>query len=122
MSVGPAWHPTCNDRSMAGEAARWLTEALGWLSSSVLLATVVAQVRKQSESASRGGVSGWLYVGQMAASFGFTIYSWLVHNWIFVVTNALLLLVALRGWVVQRRQSAQLSRQDASRFSSDEAQ
>jgi MtN3 and saliva related transmembrane protein len=40
---------------------------------------------------------GWLFIGQLAASLGFTIYSWLVGNWVFVVTNAIMLVNGLAG-------------------------
>jgi len=79
-----------------------MTEALGWVSSLVLLATVVEQIRKQWKARSAEGVSQWLFVGQAAASAGFTIYSLMVANWVFVVTNALMLLSALCGCLMTR--------------------
>jgi hypothetical protein len=36
----------------------------------------------------------------MAASLGFTIYSWLVSNWVFVVTNAVMLVNGLLGLLI----------------------
>ena len=39
----------------------------------------------------------WLYIGQIAASAGFTLYSVLVENWVFIVTNSLMLMSALAG-------------------------
>jgi len=45
-------------------------------------------------------VSKWLFVGQSTASFGFTVYSWLVRNWVFVVTNALLLVAGITGFLI----------------------
>jgi MtN3 and saliva related transmembrane protein len=72
-------------------------DLIGWASSIVLLATVVGQVRKQWRARSSEGVSRWLFVGQTAASAGFTVYSALVKNWVFTVTNALLLISALVG-------------------------
>ena len=79
------------------------TEIIGWLSSCVLLLTIVTQIRKQWRERSASGVSSWLFIGQIAASIGFTVYSWLVHNWVFVVTNALLLLSAIVGAVMTAR-------------------
>ena len=73
------------------------SEAIGWFSSFVLVLTIGKQVYKQWSSGSREGVSKWLFVGQITASTGFTIYSVLVRNWVFVVTNALLLLSAVIG-------------------------
>ena len=75
-------------------------EALGWFSSFVLLLTITVQVHKQWKSGSSEGVSKWLFVGQMTASVGFTLYSWKVGNWVFVVTNALMLLSAVLGAVI----------------------
>jgi MtN3 and saliva related transmembrane protein len=74
-----------------------MTELLGWLSSLILLATVLQQIWAQWRERSTRDVSKWLFIGQSAASAGFTTYSWLVHNWVFVVTNGLLLISALAG-------------------------
>lgn len=74
-----------------------MTEAIGWVSSLILLLTIGKQVYKQWQEGSSEGVSKWLFVGQLAASLGFTIYSWLVHNWVFVATNALMLVNAMAG-------------------------
>ncbi len=80
-----------------------MTELLGWASSAVLLATLARQVRKQWREGRAEGVSRWLFVGQTAASVGFTLYSVLLRNWVFTVTNALILLNALAGAVIYRR-------------------
>ena len=74
-----------------------MTEIIGWASSLILLATLIKQVYKQWREGTSEGVSKWLFVGQMSASLGFTIYSWLVNNWVFVVTNSVMLLSALVG-------------------------
>jgi MtN3 and saliva related transmembrane protein len=76
------------------------SEALGWVSSCILVLTIAKQVYKQWQEGSSEGVSKWLFVGQMAASLGFTIYSWLVSNWVFVVTNALMLCNAVLGLLI----------------------
>ncbi|PTL81888.1 hypothetical protein [Vitiosangium sp. GDMCC 1.1324] len=76
------------------------TEALGWFSSLVLVLTIWTQVFKLWKSGVSQGVSKWLFVGQITASTGFTVYSMLVHNWVFVVTNALMLVSALVGMVI----------------------
>lgn len=67
-----------------------MTEILGWASSMILLATLIKQVYKQWSEGTGEGISKWLFVGQLAASTGFTVYSYLVGNWVFVVTNGLL--------------------------------
>jgi len=77
-----------------------LTEAVGWVSSCILVLTIAKQVYKQWQEGSSEGVSKWLFVGQMAASLGFTVYSWLVSNWVFVVTNALMLVNGLLGLLI----------------------
>jgi uncharacterized protein with PQ loop repeat len=77
-----------------------VTEAVGWASSCILVLTIAKQVYKQWKEGSSEGVSRWLFVGQMAASLGFTVYSWLVGNWVFVVTNAVMLLNGLAGLLI----------------------
>ena len=74
-----------------------VTEIVGWASSIILLLTISKQIYKQWQDGSSEGVSKWLFIGQIAASIGFTVYSWLVKNWVFVVTNALMLLSAFVG-------------------------
>ena len=87
-----------------------MTEAVGWVSSLILVLTIAKQVYKQWQEGSSEGVSKWLFVGQMAASLGFTVYSWLVNNWVFVVTNSLMLVNGLLGLIIvlrhRRRETA----------------
>ena len=73
------------------------TELVGWASSLILVLTIGKQIYKQWQEGSSENVSKWLFIGQMAASLGFTIYSWLVGNWVFVVTNLVMLLSGLTG-------------------------
>ncbi|MCA1849547.1 MAG: hypothetical protein LC672_00490 [Acidobacteria bacterium] len=73
------------------------TELVGWCSSFILVLTISKQIHKQWKEGSSENVSKWLFVGQMAASLGFAIYSWLVSNWVFVVTNIVMLLSGLVG-------------------------
>ena len=80
-----------------------MTEAIGWASSVILVLTIAKQVWKQWQAGTSEGVSLWLFIGQLAASAGFTIYSWLVHNWVFVVTNALMVVNALVGFGITMR-------------------
>ena len=77
-----------------------LTEAVGWVSSLILVLTIAKQVYKQWREGSSEGVSKWLFVGQISASLGFTVYSWLVSNWVFVVTNAVMLVNGLLGLLI----------------------
>jgi len=80
-----------------------VVEAVGWVSSLILVLTIAKQVYKQWQEGSSEGVSKWLFVGQMAASLGFTVYSWLVSNWVFVVTNAVMLVNGLLGLLIVLR-------------------
>lgn len=80
-----------------------MTAIVGWASSLILLLTLGKQVHKQWQEGASEGVSRWLFLGQMAASAGFTVYSWLVHDWVFVVTNALMILNGLVGYAILRR-------------------
>ncbi|MCA1621707.1 MAG: hypothetical protein LC795_21035 [Acidobacteria bacterium] len=77
-----------------------MTEAVGWVSSVILVLTIGKQVYKQWREGSSEGVSKWLFVGQISASLGFTVYSWLVSNWVFVVTNAVMLVNGLAGLLI----------------------
>ncbi|HVL58515.1 MAG TPA: hypothetical protein VM491_18595 [Burkholderiaceae bacterium] len=86
------------------------SEWIGWSSATILLLTLSRQVYTQWRTQDTRGVSRWLFVGQTAASTGFLTYSWLLANWVFVVTNALILLTAVVGQIVfwhnRRRQVA----------------
>ena len=74
-----------------------MQEAIGWISSFILVLTIGKQVFKQWKEGSSENVSKWLFIGQLAASIGFTIYSWLVGNWVFVITNAIMVVNGLVG-------------------------
>jgi MtN3 and saliva related transmembrane protein len=77
-----------------------ITEFIGWTAATLLLATIGRQAYSQWRSRSWRGVSKWLFIGQITASVGFFVYSWLLANWVFVVTNALVLCTALIGqWI-----------------------
>lgn len=81
------------------------TEAIGWLSNLLLLMTMGKQVHTQWKTGSSQGVSRWLFIGQLATSTGFVIYSFLLGNWVFVSSNVLLLFVALIGqWLYWRNE------------------
>jgi MtN3 and saliva related transmembrane protein len=78
-------------------------ELVGWASSAVLLATLARQVYTQWRERSSKGVSHWLFIGQLTASCGFLVYSYLLKNWVFVFTNAALLLTAIVGQMIYQR-------------------
>jgi MtN3 and saliva related transmembrane protein len=74
-----------------------MTETIGWVSSLILILTLGKQVYKQWKEGTSEGVSKWLFIGQVSASAGFAVYSWLLQNWVFVVTNVVALLSAFVG-------------------------
>jgi MtN3 and saliva related transmembrane protein len=81
-----------------------VAEAIGWASSVILVLTIATQIHKQWKAGTSAGVSIWLFIGQLAASTGFTIYSLLLHNWVFAVTNGVMLLGGLLGYAITARQ------------------
>jgi uncharacterized protein with PQ loop repeat len=88
-----------------------MIDLVGWLASGVLLLTLIRQIVKQSRSEGEG-VSTWLFIGQATASGLFVVYSILLKNWVFIVTNSALLLTALIGqWLTHRRCKSDRSRQ-----------
>lgn len=74
-----------------------MAEIIGWTASIILLATIVSQIARQWKEGTSKGVSRWLFIGQIAASAGFTFYSIAVGNRVFIVTNTLMLLSAILG-------------------------
>lgn len=78
-------------------------DLVGWISAGILVLTLSRQVYAQWRSASVEGVSKWLFIGQLAASFGFTVYSFLVENWVFVFANFFIFLTAVAGELVYMR-------------------
>ena len=78
-------------------------DLIGWLASAVLVATLSRQIWTQAHDDSARGVSRWLFAGQIASSLGFIAYSWMLDNWVFIVTNSIILLTAVVGQVVMSR-------------------
>ncbi|HXG84435.1 MAG TPA: PQ-loop domain-containing transporter [Pyrinomonadaceae bacterium] len=74
-----------------------MTEVIGWVSSLILIITIAKQVYKQWKEGKSEGVSIWLFVGQIAASVGFAVYSYLVGNWVFIFTNSVMVLNGIAG-------------------------
>ena len=75
-------------------------ELIGWASSAVLFVTILSQIRTQWRARQTKGVSPLLFIGQLAANIGFLVYSILVDNVVFAVTNVVLASTALLGLVV----------------------
>lgn len=74
-----------------------MIEIVGWASSGILLLTLITQIHKQWKLGTNKGVSRGLFIGQLAASIGFNIYSIGTGNVVFIVTNSLLLISAIVG-------------------------
>jgi uncharacterized protein with PQ loop repeat len=91
-----------------------LTEAVGWTAAVILLLTVGRQVYTQWRSGTAQGVSKWLFAGQIAASTGFVVYSFLVGNAVFVLTNSFMLLTACLGQAIYLRNRQRDRRRRAS--------
>lgn len=85
-------------------------DLLGWGASAILIATLMRQSYLLWTDENAKGVSKGLFIGQIAASVLFIVYSWLVSNWVFIVSNTLILLTALAGeagLVWRKRRSGQ---------------
>jgi MtN3 and saliva related transmembrane protein len=80
-----------------------MPDAIGWFAAAILLLTIGRQVFTQWRDRSSVGVSKWLFAGQMLSSVSFVVYSWLLRDWVFVVTNAAMLGVAILGQVIYLR-------------------
>ncbi len=83
-----------------------MTHLAGYLASAILFATLATQIHKQWSRGTTKGVSRWLFIGQLAASIGFTVESAVIGSVLFVVVNSVLAVSALVGmslWFVQHR-------------------
>ena len=92
-----------------------LTELIGWAAAAILVATIGRQVYTQWRAGTTDGVSKWLFVGQVSASTGFVVYSWLLRDWVFVATNAVMLATAVLGQCIYLRNRRKERRGGASR-------
>ncbi|MDQ7995567.1 MAG: hypothetical protein AAGC76_06915 [Luteibacter sp.] len=75
-------------------------EPLGWLASLILLGTIGRQIWRQAHAPTVEGVSKWLFIGQMAASLLYLVYSVLVKNPVFIASNAALLIAGITGQII----------------------
>ena len=76
------------------------TQWIGWAASALLFLTLAGQLRAQWRARSTEGVSPVLYGGQILASVGFATYSAMIGNWVFIITNGLLVGAAVMGLVL----------------------
>ena len=81
-----------------------MEQIIGFVSSFILLLTIGKQVYKQWSEGTSKGVSIWLFAGQIVASIGFAIYSWLVWNPVFIFTNSLMVLNGIAGLAISIHQ------------------
>ncbi len=91
------------------------TAVVGWISTGILVLTIGRQAYNQWREGSTAGLSKWLFVGQLAASTGFVIYSWRLDNVVFVVSNVFLLVIAAIGqalYVRNRRREGRSAAED----------
>jgi hypothetical protein len=80
-------------------------DLVGWLSSAILVATLARQLHTQATKGNGHALSRWLFAGQMAASLGFIAYSWMLHNPVFLLSNTILLGMAVAGqWLYFRNE------------------
>ena len=75
---------------------------LGLLATAILVVTLTAQTVKQWRERSTTGIARWFFLGQVSASVCFIAYSLLIDSMLFAVTNGLILLSALAGYIVLR--------------------
>ena len=73
---------------------------VGIASATLLVATLLWQLRLQWRKGTAEGVSRFLFVGQLGASIGFATYSSMIGDQVFVVTNIAIGLAAIAGAVL----------------------
>jgi uncharacterized protein with PQ loop repeat len=95
-SVEP-WLAKIPAKSPVGNPPVKPVDIIGWVSSLILLLTIMRQTYTAWKTKATAGVSKWLFVGQVTASSGYTVYSYLLHNWVFLTSNIALLLTAVVG-------------------------
>jgi len=75
-------------------------EMVGWAAVAILFATMTGQAWTEWRDRVKKGINPWFFVGQVAASVAFILYSAMVGNTIFVVGNTLVLAAALAGGAI----------------------
>ena len=81
-----------------------MTDLIGWASTVILLLTVGRQAWSQWKQRSAAGLSRWLFVGRSRRG-GLRGCSWLLDNYVFVVSNVFLLIIAAVGQGLYLRNS-----------------
>lgn len=83
-----------------------MPDVVGWISSAILLVTIVQQIRTQVRERSSRGVSVWLFVGEIASASGFLLYSIMLGLIVYIVTNSIMIVSSAAGLAItihQRR-------------------
>ena len=78
-------------------------EPVGWLATGILIVMLGRQTYDQWRDQTSAGVSSWLFIGQIAASIGFVVYSILLGNVLFIVSNCFLVVIAVIGQLLYLR-------------------
>ncbi len=78
------------------DPTRWI----GIGSALVLVATLFWQLHAEWAKGTSEGVSRWLFVGQLAASTGFAVYSASIGDGVFVATNVATGVAAVVGLII----------------------
>jgi hypothetical protein len=87
------------------------TEWIGWTAAALLLATTLREVRQQWHADSNEGVWPWMFAGYFLASTGFTVYSALGGQTLFLVVNAMLMVTNAVGQALYWRNAWRARRQ-----------
>ena len=74
-----------------------LENVIGWAAVALLFATMAGQAWKQWKDNVKRGIGKLFFVGQIAASTLFLLYSTMIGDRVFVVGNAMVLAAAIAG-------------------------
>ena len=74
-----------------------LENVIGWAAVALLFATMAGQAWKQWKDNVKRGIGKLFFVGQIAASTLFLLYSAMIGDRVFVVGNAMVLAAAVAG-------------------------
>lgn len=75
-------------------------QIIGWAAVSALFLTMSGQAWKQWRDRVKTGIGKFFFVGQIASSVLFLVYSAMVGDRVFVVGNALVLAAAITGGTI----------------------
>ncbi|MDQ3026172.1 MAG: hypothetical protein M3R58_06685 [Pseudomonadota bacterium] len=75
-------------------------QIIGWAAVSALFLTMSGQAWKQWRDRVKTGIGKYFFVGQIASSVLFLVYSAMVGDRVFVVGNALVLAAAITGGTI----------------------